>query len=130
MRDFFSSGLAFLMNGEPDLVKNFLLMAVQLQGTEKRVDCFTLGEGVMPASFKVHPLLEFTFLPNNLTCLGICWEQNTPLVKRGATCFSGASLSCYSFNVAAWIDVIDAGSLIFVSSGDVRSCFQEGILGS
>lgn len=55
MRDFFSSGLAFLINGEPDLVKNFLLMAVQLQGTEKRVDCFTLGEGVMPASFKVHP---------------------------------------------------------------------------
>lgn len=70
MRDFFSSGLAFLMNGEPDLVKNFLLMAVQLQGTEKRVDCFTLGEGVMPASFKVHPLLKITFLPNNLTC----WE--------------------------------------------------------
>lgn len=48
-----SAGLSFLMNGEPELVKNFLLMAVQLQGTEKRVDCFTLGEGVMPASFKV-----------------------------------------------------------------------------
>ena len=53
MRDFFSSGIAFLITGEPEMVKNFLLMAVQLQGNEKQVDCFTLGEGVMPASFKV-----------------------------------------------------------------------------
>lgn len=51
-------------------------------------------------------------------------------MKRDATNLYGASLSCYSLIVAAWIDVIDAGSLIFVSSGDVRSCFQEGILGS
>ena len=62
--------------------------------------------------------------------LGDCWEQYTLLVKRDATNLYGASLSCYSLIVAAWIDVIDAGSLIFVSSGDVRSCFQEGILGS
>lgn len=54
MRDFFSSGISFLIAGEPEMVKNFLLMAVQLQGNEKQVDCFTLGEGVMPASFKVH----------------------------------------------------------------------------
>ncbi|VFQ71607.1 unnamed protein product [Cuscuta campestris] len=53
VRDFVPSALAFLMNGEPDIVKNFLLKTLQLQGSEKRVDRFKLGEGVMPASFKV-----------------------------------------------------------------------------
>lgn len=47
------SGLAFLMNGEPDIVKNFLLKTLQLQSWEKKVDRFKLGEGAMPASFKV-----------------------------------------------------------------------------
>lgn len=41
------------MNGEPDIVKNFLLKTLYLQGWEKRVDRFKLGEGAMPASFKV-----------------------------------------------------------------------------
>ncbi|KAH9320586.1 hypothetical protein KI387_015225 [Taxus chinensis] len=53
VRDFVPSALAFLMNGEPEIVKNFLLKTLHLQGWEKRIDCFTLGEGVMPASFKV-----------------------------------------------------------------------------
>lgn len=53
VRDFVPSGLAFLMNGEYDIVKNFLLKTVHLQGWEKKVDRFKLGEGVMPASFKV-----------------------------------------------------------------------------
>ncbi|XP_073118455.1 probable alkaline/neutral invertase D [Henckelia pumila] len=53
VRDFVPSALAFLMNGEPDVVKNFLLKTLQLQGWEKKVDRFKLGEGVMPASFKV-----------------------------------------------------------------------------
>ncbi|KAL0360068.1 UNVERIFIED_CONTAM: Alkaline/neutral invertase CINV2 [Sesamum radiatum] len=53
VRDFVPSALAFLMNGEPDIVKNFLLKTLQLQGWEKRVDRFKLGEGAMPASFKV-----------------------------------------------------------------------------
>lgn len=56
MRDFVPSALAFLMNGEPEIVKNFLLKTLRLQSIEKRIDCFTLGEGVMPASFKVSPL--------------------------------------------------------------------------
>ncbi|KAH7438314.1 hypothetical protein KP509_04G009700 [Ceratopteris richardii] len=55
VRDFVPSALAFLMNGEPDIVKNFLLKALRLQAREKRIDWFTLGEGVMPASFKVVP---------------------------------------------------------------------------
>ncbi|XP_075509340.1 putative alkaline/neutral invertase D [Primulina tabacum] len=53
VRDFVPSALAFLINGEPDIVKNFLLKTLQLQGWEKKVDRFKLGEGVMPASFKV-----------------------------------------------------------------------------
>jgi glycogen debranching enzyme len=53
VRDFVLSALAFLMNEEPEIVKNFLLKTLYLQGWEKRIDCFTLGEGVMPASFKV-----------------------------------------------------------------------------
>lgn len=54
VRDFVPSALAFLMNGEPDIVRNFLMKALRLQSWEKKVDLFKLGEGVMPASFKVH----------------------------------------------------------------------------
>ncbi|CAA7027229.1 unnamed protein product [Microthlaspi erraticum] len=53
VRDFVPSALAFLMNGEPDIVKNFLLKTLQIQGREKKIDRFKLGEGAMPASFKV-----------------------------------------------------------------------------
>ncbi|KAL6575616.1 Alkaline/neutral invertase cinv2 [Orobanche hederae] len=55
VRDFFPSGLACLMKTDTDvdIVKNFLLKTLHLQGWEKRIDNFTLGEGVMPASFKV-----------------------------------------------------------------------------
>ncbi|CAH2033638.1 unnamed protein product [Thlaspi arvense] len=53
VRDFVPSALAFLMNGEPEIVKNFLLKTLQIQGREKRIDRFKLGEGAMPASFKV-----------------------------------------------------------------------------
>lgn len=41
------------MNGEPDIVKNFLLKTLQIQGHEKKIDWFKLGDGAMPASFKV-----------------------------------------------------------------------------
>ncbi|MQL78939.1 hypothetical protein Taro_011361, partial [Colocasia esculenta] len=54
VRDFVPSGLAFLMNGEPDIVKNFLLKTLRLQSWEKQIDRFKLGAGVMPASFKVY----------------------------------------------------------------------------
>ncbi|CAN0899377.1 Probable alkaline/neutral invertase B, partial [Linum grandiflorum] len=53
VRDFIPSGLAFLMNGEPEIVKNFILKTLRLQSWEKKIDRFHLGEGVMPASFKV-----------------------------------------------------------------------------
>ncbi|KAJ8458338.1 hypothetical protein OPV22_031264 [Ensete ventricosum] len=54
IRDFVPSAMAFLMNGEPEIVKNFLLKTLHLQSWEKRIDRFKLGEGVMPASFKVN----------------------------------------------------------------------------
>ncbi|CAK9155043.1 unnamed protein product [Ilex paraguariensis] len=55
VRDFVPCGLACLMKtpAEPEIVKNFLLQTLHLQGREKRIDNFTLAEGVMPASFKV-----------------------------------------------------------------------------
>jgi glycogen debranching enzyme len=51
VRDFVLSGLAYLMKqpAEPELAKNYLLTTLQ---PEKRIDNFTLGEGVMPTSFK------------------------------------------------------------------------------
>jgi hypothetical protein len=54
MRDFVPSALAFLMKGEPLIVKNFLEETAHLQSREKMVDLFKLAQGVMPASFKVH----------------------------------------------------------------------------
>lgn len=53
VRDFVPSALAFLLNGEGEIVKNFLLHTLQLQSWEKTVDCYSPGQGLMPASFKV-----------------------------------------------------------------------------
>ncbi|KAG5056027.1 hypothetical protein JHK85_008537 [Glycine max] len=56
IRDFIPSALAFLLKGEKDIVKNFLLHTLQLQSWEKTVDCYSPGQGLMPASFKVKTL--------------------------------------------------------------------------
>ncbi|KAF5737090.1 alkaline/neutral invertase A mitochondrial [Tripterygium wilfordii] len=53
IRDFVPSGLAFLLNGDGEIVRNFLLHTLQLQSWEKTVDCYSPGQGLMPASFKV-----------------------------------------------------------------------------
>ncbi|KAM7474340.1 hypothetical protein LguiB_021583 [Lonicera macranthoides] len=53
IRDFVPSALAFLLKGEVEIVKNFLLHTMQLQSWEKTVDCYSPGQGLMPASFKV-----------------------------------------------------------------------------
>ncbi|XP_050216555.1 alkaline/neutral invertase A, mitochondrial [Mercurialis annua] len=53
IRDFVPSALAFLLKGDTDIVKNFLLYTLQLQSWEKTVDCYSPGQGLMPASFKV-----------------------------------------------------------------------------
>ncbi|RWW26860.1 hypothetical protein GW17_00008734 [Ensete ventricosum] len=60
IRDFVPSALAFLLKGETEIVRNFLLYTLQLQvkrikipSWEKTVDCYSPGQGLMPASFKV-----------------------------------------------------------------------------
>nr|GMD64619.1 neutral/alkaline invertase 3, chloroplastic-like isoform X2 [Ipomoea batatas] len=53
IRDFIPSGIAFLLKGEYDIVRNFLLHTLQLQSWEKTMDCYSPGQGLMPASFKV-----------------------------------------------------------------------------
>ncbi|XP_010276558.1 PREDICTED: alkaline/neutral invertase A, mitochondrial-like [Nelumbo nucifera] len=53
IRDFVPSALAFLLQGEGEIVRNFLLHTLQLQSWEKTVDCYSPGQGLMPASFKV-----------------------------------------------------------------------------
>ncbi|KAK7399444.1 hypothetical protein VNO78_10626 [Psophocarpus tetragonolobus] len=53
IRDFIPSGIAFLLKGEYDIVRNFILCTLQLQSWEKTIDCHSPGQGLMPASFKV-----------------------------------------------------------------------------
>jgi glycogen debranching enzyme len=53
IRDFMPSALAFLLKGDTEIVRNFLLHTLQLQSWEKTVDCHSPGQGLMPASFKV-----------------------------------------------------------------------------
>ncbi|KAL1535027.1 alkaline/neutral invertase A, mitochondrial-like [Salvia divinorum] len=53
IRDFVASAFAFLLKGEGEIVRNFVLHTLQLQSWEKTVDCYSPGQGLMPASFKV-----------------------------------------------------------------------------
>uniref|UniRef100_A0A5B6YGN5 Alkaline/neutral invertase n=1 Tax=Davidia involucrata TaxID=16924 RepID=A0A5B6YGN5_DAVIN len=57
IRDFIPSGIAFLLKGEYDIVRNFILYTLQLQSWEKTMDCHSPGQGLMPASFKVRTVL-------------------------------------------------------------------------
>ncbi|KAG6736143.1 hypothetical protein POTOM_061130 [Populus tomentosa] len=43
----------FATAGEYDIVRNFILYTLQLQSWEKTMDCYSPGQGLMPASFKV-----------------------------------------------------------------------------
>lgn len=53
MRDFVSSALLFLIKGQPEIVRHFLIETLALQSSDKQMDCFNAGQGLMPASFKV-----------------------------------------------------------------------------
>ncbi len=53
IRDFAVSAFAFLLNGEHEIVKNFLEVILKLQGNEGEMDCFLPPKGLMPASFKI-----------------------------------------------------------------------------
>lgn len=56
IRDFIPSGVAFLLKGEYEIVRNFILHTLQLQSWEKTMDCHSPGQGLMPASFKVRTI--------------------------------------------------------------------------
>nr|CAB3449922.1 unnamed protein product [Digitaria exilis] len=56
IRDFIPSGIAFLLKGEYEIVRNFILHTLQLQSWEKTMDCHSPGQGLMPASFKVRTI--------------------------------------------------------------------------
>lgn len=64
IRDFIPSAIAFLLKGEPEIVRNFILHTLQLQSWEKTVDCYSPGQGLMPASFKVRLVLREGDDPN------------------------------------------------------------------
>lgn len=53
VRDFVSAALLFLIKGRSDIVKRFLSETLALQNSDKQMDCFNAGQGLMPASFKV-----------------------------------------------------------------------------
>lgn len=53
VRDFAVSAIAFLMRGQTDIVRNFLTTVLSLQSCQKQMDCFSPGQGLMPASFKI-----------------------------------------------------------------------------
>jgi hypothetical protein len=53
VRDFVPSALFFLMQGKPEIVRNFLVEVLALQSRERRMECFQPGQGLIPASFKV-----------------------------------------------------------------------------
>ncbi|MDJ0674912.1 MAG: glycoside hydrolase 100 family protein [Calothrix sp. MO_167.B42] len=61
-RDFAVSALAFLMKGEVEIVRNFLQETLILQSSNKHLDCFKPGQGLMPASFKVQHKGEQEYL--------------------------------------------------------------------
>ena len=53
IRDFVPSALVFLIQGQTEIVRNFLIETLNLQSHAKSMDCFTAEAGLMPASFKV-----------------------------------------------------------------------------
>ncbi|NER39103.1 MAG: alkaline invertase [Oscillatoria sp. SIO1A7] len=53
IRDFVSSALVFLIKGDAEIVRNFLVHTLELQIKQRQLDFLEPGRGLMPASFKV-----------------------------------------------------------------------------
>lgn len=53
VRDFVPSALYFLMRGEPDIVRNFLVTVMELRGQQPVLKAHSRSRGLMPASFHV-----------------------------------------------------------------------------
>jgi len=54
IRDFFPSALVFLMDGQYDIVRNFLDIVLRLRTQQQQMLGHELAEGLMPASFAVN----------------------------------------------------------------------------
>lgn len=52
LRDFAVASIPLLIEGETEIVRNFLLACVEMQSREEPFDCFRPGKGLMPASFR------------------------------------------------------------------------------
>ena len=50
-RDFAVSAIALLMKGKVEIVRNILMVVLELQSREKQMYCFVAGQCLMPASF-------------------------------------------------------------------------------
>ncbi|MFB6259548.1 MAG: glycoside hydrolase 100 family protein [Thiohalorhabdaceae bacterium] len=53
VRDFVPVALYHLAEGEPAIVRHFLVRCCELQASERSMDCYRPGAGLIPASFKV-----------------------------------------------------------------------------
>lgn len=53
IRDFVPCALVFLIRGNTEIVRNFLVQTLKLQIKERQLDFLEPGRGLMPASFKV-----------------------------------------------------------------------------
>jgi len=53
VRDFVPAALYYLAEGEPAIVRQFLVRSRELQASERSMDCYRPGAGLIPASFKV-----------------------------------------------------------------------------
>ncbi len=51
VRDFVPSALVFLIRGDVEIVRNFLIETLALQSQERHMDCFKPPQGLIPASF-------------------------------------------------------------------------------
>ncbi len=64
IRDFVPSALVFLMDGETDIVKNFLNVVVALREQQSVMEGHERAEGLMPASFNVPRDLDEDTIPS------------------------------------------------------------------
>ncbi len=53
VRDFVSAALLFLIRGETEIVRNFLIITLKLQPKTTQLDASKPSRGLMPASFKI-----------------------------------------------------------------------------
>ncbi|KAF5730782.1 Plant neutral invertase family protein isoform 2 [Tripterygium wilfordii] len=102
--DFVPLALAFLLRGEGEIVRNFLLHTLQLQSWGKTVECYSPGQGLMPTSFKVK------HVPPDNNYFAVRCSRETIAVNDGSKNLMMATnnrLSALSFHIREyyWVDM-------------------------